>query len=62
MKNYSSPTLTDYGSIADLTGYFGSATVDDVFLDPNGNPLPHDETGSINVCPTGDFETCQIDP
>jgi len=61
MKNYSSPTLTEYGSIADLTGIFGSSLTGDVLVDTNGQVVQEGD-GSVDACPTGDFESCQIDP
>lgn len=59
MKVYSPPTLTDYGSIADLTGIFGSSLSGDVLVDTNGDVV-QEGTGSIDACPTGDFEGCVI--
>lgn len=59
MKNYSTPKLTDYGSIADLTGIFGSSVTGDVLVDVNGQVVQEGE-GSIDACPTSDFEGCVI--
>ena len=64
MKNYSSPKLTEYGDIADLTAILGGAFTGDVLVDTNGNV---EQTGnqSLDACPTqnpGPGGVCQIDP
>ena len=61
MKNYSSPTLTDYGSIVELTGIFGDAFTGDVLIDQNGDVV---QTGdlSIDACASEDLEVCTINP
>lgn len=59
MKNYLAPTLTDYGSIADLTGVLGSAFTGDVLVDTNGN-VEQEGNLSINACPTQEFDICII--
>ena len=61
MKNYTSPKLTEYGDIADLTAVLGSMFTGDVLVDTTGNV---EDTGnlSIDACPTQEFEECQINP
>ena len=51
MKKYSSPKLTEYGDIAELTAIFGGAFTGDVLVDLNGDVV---QTGtlSIDACPT----------
>lgn len=61
MKTYNTPTLTEYGSIADLTGIFGNVSTGDILVDDNGNVV---QTGnqSIDACPTDDFDECIVGP
>ena len=60
-KLYSAPKLTEYGDIVDLTAIFGNASVGDVLVNPNGQVV-QTGLGSIDACPTRDFEDCMIDP
>jgi hypothetical protein len=50
-KAYLSPEMVDFGSIAALTGIFGSQNVPDVSVNPQGQTI-QTGTGSINQCPT----------
>jgi len=59
MKDYSAPAITEYGSVADLTGIFGSATTSDVLVDPNGRVV-QTGPGSMDACPTVNFDTCHM--
>jgi len=56
-QQYLSPELTDFGDIADVTGIFGTASIQDVLLNPAGQVV-QEGTGSINACPTMEFENC----
>jgi hypothetical protein len=49
-KAYLSPEMVDFGSIAALTGIFGSQNVPDVSVNPQGQTI-QTGTGSINQCP-----------
>ena len=60
-RSYSPPEITDYGDVTDITGIFGSASTGDVLVDVNGNVVM-EGTGSIDACPTLDFEVCHINP
>ena len=51
MKTYNAPTLVEYGQVGDLTGIFGSESVQDQSFGPNG-ALIGTGTGSINQCAT----------
>lgn len=53
MKQYTSPQLTEYGDVADLTAIFGSATTGDVLVNTTGQVV-QEGTGSIDACPTRD--------
>ena len=64
MKNYTSPQLTEYGDVADITAIFGSAMVGDVLVNPAGDPV-QTGFGSIDACPTqnpGPGGDCEINP
>jgi hypothetical protein len=61
MKNYTAPALTNYGSIADLTGVLGNVSTGDVLVDTNGN-VEQEGNLSVDACPTQDFEGCIINP
>ncbi len=60
-RDYVSPTLTEYGDIAEVTGVLGSAFTGDVLVDTSGN-VEQEGNLSIDACPTREFETCQINP
>lgn len=57
MKPYTAPQLIDYGDIAEITGILGEPFVGDQSFDVDGNVIEVGN-GSINVCPTIDFEVC----
>jgi len=50
-KQYVSPHVEAYGSIAALTGLFGSQQVQDVLVNPAGQVV-QTGTGSLDACPT----------
>ena len=60
-KHYDPPQLTEYGDIADLTAIFGSSEAGDVLVNPAGNVV-QTGTGSLDACPTRDFDICDVDP
>jgi hypothetical protein len=63
-KNYTSPALTEYGDIADLTAIFGSEMTEDVLVNPAGNVV-QTGTGSLDACPTRNPNAggmCEINP
>ena len=57
VKSYQSPTVSDYGDIAAVTGIFGNPQPGDVLVDLNGDVV-QDGDNSINACPTANFEAC----
>jgi hypothetical protein len=59
-RSYEAPCLVHYGTVQDITALFGSANVQDVLVDLNGNPTSLVGTGSINACPTSNMSSCQI--
>ena len=64
MKTYSSPKLTEYGDIADLTAIFGSSETGDVLVNPAGDVV-QTGLGSLDACPTQDPTQggdCEINP
>jgi hypothetical protein len=50
-KSYLQPQLAEHGSVAALTGLFGSQQVQDVLVNPQGQVVLTG-TGSIDACPT----------
>ena len=61
MKTYTTPTLTEFGDIAEITGVLGNAFTGDVLVDTTGN-VEQEGNLSIDACPTRDFANCQINP
>ena len=57
MKSYTSPKLTDYGDIAEVTAIAGAVSAGDILVNSSGTVL---NTGnqSIDACTTGDFVRC----
>jgi len=50
-QTYLSPELAEHGSIAALTGLFGSQQIQDVLVNPAG-AVVQSGTGSLDACPT----------
>jgi hypothetical protein len=50
-KHYTSPAVEAYGSVAALTGLFGSQQIQDVLVNPQGQVVLTGQ-GSIDACPT----------
>lgn len=57
LKTYDAPCVVDYGTVANLTGIFGSAAVTDTSFGPAGREIAHG-TGSIDQCATRSRRLC----
>ncbi len=49
MKAYSSPYLTDYGTIAEITAVLGNPFTGDATFDVDGNVIQTD-SNSVSIC------------
>lgn len=63
LKPYTTPRLTRFGDIKDITGVFGGGGGDDVFIATAGNDIsdtfdPNEPGGSIDACATSNLEDC----